>query len=133
MAIACAREGADILIRYPNEQESADAREPASHVEAAGVWQPRRGAHCRAIIDWAVSEFERLDILVNNAAFQRTYESLDEIPDEEWDHTFRTNIAAMFHLAKAAVLMRARLIDPIGQTQPNPTRTRWRPFRSGRP
>jgi NAD(P)-dependent dehydrogenase (short-subunit alcohol dehydrogenase family) len=50
-----------------------------------------------------VSELGRIDILVNNAAFQRTYESLEDIPDEEWEYTFRTNISAMFYLAKAAV------------------------------
>jgi NAD(P)-dependent dehydrogenase (short-subunit alcohol dehydrogenase family) len=60
-------------------------------------------AHCRAIIDRAISEFGRIDILVNNAAFQRTYEKLEDIPDEEWSYTFRTNIEAMFHLSKAAV------------------------------
>ena len=109
VAIAYAREGADILISYLNEQEDEDARETARHVEAAGrrcVLVPgdiAEAAHCRAIIDRAVGEFGRIDILVNNAAFQRTYQSLDDIPDEEWDYTFRTNIAAMFHLAKAAV------------------------------
>jgi NAD(P)-dependent dehydrogenase (short-subunit alcohol dehydrogenase family) len=109
VAIAFAREGADLLISYLNEREDADARETARHVEAAGrrcVMVPGDiddAAHCRAIIDRAVREFGRVDVLVNNAAFQRTYQSLDEIPDEEWDYTFRTNIAAMFHLAKAAV------------------------------
>jgi hypothetical protein len=109
VAIAYAREGADVLISYLNEQEDADARETARHVEAAGrrcVMVPgdiADASHCRAIIDRAVAEFGRIDILVNNAAFQRTYESLEEIPDEEWDYTFRTNIAAMFYLAKAAV------------------------------
>ncbi len=109
VAIAYAREGADLLISYLNEQEDADARETARHVEAAGrrcVLVPgdiADAAHCRAIIDRAVREFGRVDILVNNAAFQRTYQSLDEIPDEEWDYTFRTNIRAMFLLAKAAV------------------------------
>ena len=109
VAIAYAREGADVLISYLNEQEDEDARETARHVEAAGrrcVLLPgdiADPAHCRAIVDRAVAEFGRIDILVNNAAFQRTYQSLDEIPDEEWDYTFRTNIAAMFHLAKAAV------------------------------
>ncbi|MCP1999777.1 glucose 1-dehydrogenase [Nitrobacter winogradskyi] len=109
VAIAYAREGADILISYLNEQEDADARETARHVEAAGrrcvlvSGDISEAAHCRAIIDRAVAEFGRIDILVNNAAFQRTYESLDEISEEEWDRTFRTNIAAMFHLAKAAV------------------------------
>ena len=109
VAIAYAREGADLLISYLNEQEDADARETARHVESAGrrcVLVPgdiANPAHCRAIVERAAAEFGRIDILVNNAAFQRTYQSLDEIPDEEWDYTFRTNIAAMFHLAKAAV------------------------------
>ena len=109
VAIAFAREGADVLISYLNEREDADARETARHVEAAGrrcVLVPgdiAEASHCRAVIDRAVREFGRVDVLVNNAAFQRTYQSLDEIPDEEWDYTFRTNIAAMFHLAKAAV------------------------------
>ena len=109
VAIAYAREGADLLISYLNEQEDADARETARHVEAAGRRCVRvagdiaEAAHCRAIIDRAVAEFGRIDVLVNNAAFQRTYGALDEIPDEEWDYTFRTNITAMFRLAKAAV------------------------------
>jgi NAD(P)-dependent dehydrogenase (short-subunit alcohol dehydrogenase family) len=109
VAIAFAREGADVLISYLNEREDADARETARHVEAAGrrcVLVPgdiADAAHCRAVIDRAVREFGRVDVLVNNAAFQRTYQSLDEVPDEEWDYTFRANIAAMFHLAKAAV------------------------------
>ena len=109
VAIAFAREGADVLISYLNEREDADARETARHVEAAGrrcVLVPgdiADAAHCRAVIDRAVREFGRVDVLVNNAAFQRTYQSLDEIPDEEWDYTFRTNVTAMFHLAKAAV------------------------------
>ena len=109
VAIAFAREGADVLISYLNEREDADARETARHVEAAGrrcVLVPgdiAEASHCRAVIDRAVREFGRVDVLVNNAAFQRTYQSLDEVPDEEWDYTFRTNIAAMFHLAKAAV------------------------------
>jgi NAD(P)-dependent dehydrogenase (short-subunit alcohol dehydrogenase family) len=109
VAIAYAREGADLLISYLNEQEDEDARETARHVEAAGrrcVLVPgdlSEAAHCRAVIERAVQEFGRLDILVNNAAFQRTYDSLEEIPDEEWDYTFKTNITAMFHLAKAAV------------------------------
>jgi NAD(P)-dependent dehydrogenase (short-subunit alcohol dehydrogenase family) len=109
VAIAYAREGADVLISYLNEQEDADARETARHVEAAGRrcvlvrGDIAEAAHCRAIIDRAVSELGRIDILVNNAAFQRTYESLEDIPDEEWEYTFRTNISAMFYLAKAAV------------------------------
>jgi hypothetical protein len=109
VAIAYAREGADVLIAYLNEQEDEDARETARHVEAAGrrcVLMPgdiSEPAHARAVIDRAVSELGRIDILVNNAAFQRTYESIEDIADEEWDYTFRTNISAMFYLAKAAV------------------------------
>jgi NAD(P)-dependent dehydrogenase (short-subunit alcohol dehydrogenase family) len=60
-------------------------------------------AHCRAIVNRAVAEFGRIDILVNNAAFQRTYASIEDISDEEWDYTYRTNITAMFYLAKAVV------------------------------
>jgi hypothetical protein len=109
VAIAFAREGADVLISYLNEQEDADARETARHIEEAGrrcVLMPgdiAEATHCHAVIDRAVREFGRVDILVNNAAFQRTYESLEEIPDGEWDYTFRTNITAMFRLSKAAV------------------------------
>jgi NAD(P)-dependent dehydrogenase (short-subunit alcohol dehydrogenase family) len=109
VAIAFAREGADVLISYLNKQEDADARETAHHVEEAGrrcVLVPgdiAEAAHCQAVVDRAVREFGRIDILVNNAAFQRTYESLDEIPDDEWEYTFRTNITAMFRLSKAAV------------------------------
>jgi NAD(P)-dependent dehydrogenase (short-subunit alcohol dehydrogenase family) len=107
VAIAYAREGADVLISYLNEDD--DAKETARWVEEAGrkavlvpgdVSQPQ---HCRDIIARAVSEFGRIDVLVNNAAFQMTHESLEEIPDDEWDHTFATNVSAFFHLAKAAV------------------------------
>jgi len=107
VCIAFAREGADLLISYLNEDE--DAQETARLVEQAGrkavlipgdIAEP---AHCRAIIARAVEEFGRIDVLINNAAFQMTRESLDEIPDEEWDRTFAVNISAMFHLCKAAV------------------------------
>ena len=107
VAIAFAREGADVLISYLNEHE--DARETARLVEEAGrkaVLVPGEladPAHCRAIVERAVSEFGRVDVLVNNAAFQMTHDSLEEIPDEEWDYTFQVNITAMFHLCKAAV------------------------------
>ena len=60
-------------------------------------------AHCRAIVDQAVEAFGRIDILVNNAAHQMTFEDIVDIPDEEWDKTFRTNIHAMFYLEKAVV------------------------------
>jgi NAD(P)-dependent dehydrogenase (short-subunit alcohol dehydrogenase family) len=107
VAIAFAREGADVLISYLNEDE--DAQDTARWIEKAGrkaVLVPGdigSAEHCRAIIAQAVEAFGRIDILVNNAAQQMTFETLEEIPDEEWDKTFRTNIHAMFYLAKAAV------------------------------
>lgn len=107
VALAFAREGADVLIAYLNEHE--DARETARLVEEAGrraVLMPgdlAEPAHCCAIIDKAVQEFGKIDVLVNNAAFQMSHDSIEEIPDEEWDYTFQVNITAMFHTCKAAV------------------------------
>jgi hypothetical protein len=107
VAIAFAREGADVLISYLDEDE--DAHDTARLVEEAGqraVLVPGNVAdpqHCRDIIARAVEEFGRLDVLVNNAAYQMSRESLEDIPDDEWDYTFATNISAMFHLCKAAV------------------------------
>jgi NAD(P)-dependent dehydrogenase (short-subunit alcohol dehydrogenase family) len=106
VAIAFAREGADVLISYLNEDQ--DAQETAKYIEAAGqkaVLVPgdiSNEEHCKEIIKRAVSELGGLDILVNNAAFQMERESLQEISTEEWDRTFRVNIHAMFYLCKAA-------------------------------
>jgi NAD(P)-dependent dehydrogenase (short-subunit alcohol dehydrogenase family) len=107
VALAFAREGADVLISYYNEHE--DAEKTKKIVEDAGrsaILMPgdiKDAAHCRAIIDKAVKEFGRVDILVNNAAHQASFQDVTEISDEEWDVTFRTNIHAMFYLVKAAV------------------------------
>ena len=107
VALAYAREGADVLISYLSEHEEAE--ETRRLVEEAGrkaVVMPgdiQHAEHCRAIIDRAVSELGGIDILVNNAAHQDTFEEITEIPDEEWEVTFRINIHAMFYLAKAAV------------------------------
>jgi NAD(P)-dependent dehydrogenase (short-subunit alcohol dehydrogenase family) len=107
VAIAYAREGADVLISYLNEDE--DAKDTAQLVEQAGrraVLVPgdiSRPQHCRDLIARAVSEFGKVDILVANAAYQMTRTSLEDIPDDEWDYTFATNVSAMFHLCKAAV------------------------------
>ena len=107
VAIAYAREGADVLISYLDEHD--DAAETRRWVEQAGrkcVLVPgdiSDAAHCRAIVDRAVAEFGRLDILVNNAAFQMAHQSLDEITDEEWGKTFAINIHAQFYLVKAAL------------------------------
>jgi NAD(P)-dependent dehydrogenase (short-subunit alcohol dehydrogenase family) len=107
VAIAYAREGADVLISYLDEDE--DAKETAQYVEQAGrravlvkgdVSDP---AHCREIVTRAVEELGRIDILVSNAAYQMTHETIEEISDDEWDYTFRTNVHAMFYLCKAAL------------------------------
>ncbi|KAA3436675.1 SDR family oxidoreductase [Rufibacter hautae] len=105
-AIAFAREGADVLISYLNEEE--DARDTAKWIEQAGrkaVLVPgdiTDEAHCKAIVQRAVDEFGQIDILVNNAAFQMARESMQDISSEEFDKTFKTNVYAMFYLCKAA-------------------------------
>jgi len=123
VALAYAREGADVLISYLNEHD--DAKETARLVEEAG----RRAilvpgdladpAHCRAVIERAVNEFGRIDVLVNNAAFQMSHESIEDIPDDEWDYTFQVNITAMFHLCKAAVKHMPRGSSIINTTSIN--------------
>src|SRR5688500_16724620 len=107
VAIAFAREGADVLISYLNEHE--DAKETAKYVESAGrkcvlvAGDISDRAHAKTIIPKAVAEFGKVDILVNNAAFQLTHETLEEVSDEEWDHTVATNLTAMFVLTKDAI------------------------------
>jgi NAD(P)-dependent dehydrogenase (short-subunit alcohol dehydrogenase family) len=107
VAIAFAREGADVLIAYLNEHD--DAKETQRLVEEAGrkaVLLPgdiQSAAHCRKIIDTALTKLGGIDILVNNAAHQATFKSIEDISDEEWELTFRVNIHAMFYLTKAAV------------------------------
>lgn len=106
VAIAFAREGADIVLSYLNEHE--DARSTAEWIEKAGrkvVMVPgdiREEAHCNELVQTAASQLGGLDILVNNAAFQRTYQDIADITADEWDTTFRTNIYAPFFLSKAA-------------------------------
>jgi NAD(P)-dependent dehydrogenase (short-subunit alcohol dehydrogenase family) len=130
VAIAFAREGADVLISYLNEDD--DARDVARIVEEAGrrcVLVPgdlADAAHCRAVVDRAVREFGGIDILVNNAAYQMMHKSLDEISDEEWDYTFRLNVGAYFRLAKAALPHMKPGSSIIGSSSvnsdtPNPT------------
>jgi NAD(P)-dependent dehydrogenase (short-subunit alcohol dehydrogenase family) len=107
VALAFAREGADVLISYLNEEP--DAQETVRAVQAAG----RQGVavagdigderHCRALVERAVREFGRLDILVNNAAFQMTHEGVADLPAAELERTFRTNVYAMFYLCQAAL------------------------------
>ena len=107
VAIAFAREGADVVISYLEEEE--DARETASWIEKAGrkailaAGDIKDEAHCKALVARTVAEFGKIDVLVNNAAHQATFSSIEDISAEEWDLTFRTNIYSMFYLSKAAV------------------------------
>jgi NAD(P)-dependent dehydrogenase (short-subunit alcohol dehydrogenase family) len=107
VALAYAREGADILVSYLSEDD--DARQTGRLVEEAGrkailvggdVQDPR---HCRTIVERAVADLGGIDILVNNAAHQASFKELSDISDEEWELTFKVNIHAMFYLTKAAV------------------------------
>jgi NAD(P)-dependent dehydrogenase (short-subunit alcohol dehydrogenase family) len=130
VAIAFAREGADVLISYLNEHD--DANETAELVRKEGrkavlvAGQLADPAHCREVIDRAVAEFGRIDVLVNNAAYQMSHETIEEVTDEEWDYTMDVNIGAMFRLCKAALPhMRAggSIINTtsINSDQPKPT------------
>jgi NAD(P)-dependent dehydrogenase (short-subunit alcohol dehydrogenase family) len=130
VAIAYAREGADVLISYLSED--SDAKDTAGYVEQAGrravlvkgdIADPQ---HCKDIIKTAVDELGGVDILVSNAAYQMTHETLDEISDDEWDYTFDTNIGAMFRLCKAAIPHMKSGASIIGSSSvnsdmPNPT------------
>ncbi len=130
VALAYAREGADVLICYLDEHD--DAAETKRLVEQAGrtaILVPgdlSDPARARAVVDKAVAAFGRIDVLVNNAAHQATFQSLEDISDAEWQLTFATNIHAMFYLAKAAVphMQRGGVIintTSINADQPNET------------
>jgi NAD(P)-dependent dehydrogenase (short-subunit alcohol dehydrogenase family) len=130
VAIAFAREGADVVISYLEEDE--DARETARWVDDAGRKAVlARGdisdeAFARSLVQLAVKEFGRLDILVNNAAHQATFDHLEDISSAEWDLTFRTNVYAMFYLCQEAVKHMkpgSTIINTssINATSPSPT------------
>ena len=107
VAIAYAREGADILIAYLSEKDDAD--EVKALIEGEGrkavlvAGDLQNPDHCRSVIKRAVEELGGIDILVNNAAHQATFSDIGDISDEEWEMTFKVNIHAMFYLTKAAV------------------------------
>ena len=108
VALAFAREGADVLISYLEEEES-DAQETVQVIEDAGrkaVKMPgdiSDEAVCQAMIQKAVEEFGQIDVLVNNAAHQMTVSGIADVSTELLDRTFKTNIYAMFWLTKAAL------------------------------
>ena len=107
VAIAFAREGADVLIAYLNEND--DAQEVKDLIEKEGrkavliAGDLSKPEHCRSVVKRALDEFGTIDILVNNAAHQATFKKIADISDEEWQTTFAVNIHAMFYLTKAAV------------------------------
>jgi NAD(P)-dependent dehydrogenase (short-subunit alcohol dehydrogenase family) len=107
VAIAYAREGADVVISYLDEHE--DAKDTAKRVEEAGqqalliAGDITEAAHCRSIVAQTAERFGKIDIVVNNAAFQMTRTALEEIDDDEFDRTMKTNLYAMFYICKAAV------------------------------
>jgi NAD(P)-dependent dehydrogenase (short-subunit alcohol dehydrogenase family) len=107
VAIAFAREGADVVISYLSEDE--DAAETQRLVEQAGrkalliPGDVSDAGHCRTIVERTVQTFGRVDILVNNAAHQASFQAVEDISDEEWEVTFATNIHAMFYLVKATL------------------------------
>ena len=130
VALAFAREGADVAISYLDEH--ADARGAARAVEEAGrraltiAGDVGSEAHCRSLVDRTIRELGRIDVLVNNAAFQREHEDIGEFTSEELERTFRTNVFAMFWLCQAALphLPRGGSIINVSSIQayePSPT------------
>lgn len=108
IAIAFAREGADVIISYGYDSEEDDAKETAKWVDQAGQkailsqGDLKDHKYCQDLVKLALKEFGQLDILLNNAAFQMGHKTLKEIPIEEWDITFNTNIRSMFYLCQTA-------------------------------
>ena len=108
VAIAYAREGADVVISY-TPQEEKDGQDRVRWIESAGrkalavPGDVGDESYCRDPVERTFREFGRLDVLVNNAAYQMTHEKLEEFGSDEWDHTFRTNLYSMFYFAKAAI------------------------------
>lgn len=108
VAIAFAREGADVLISYLSDIEDEDANDTKKWVKKAGQkavlvkGDISKENHCKEIVATAVAEFGQIDILVNNAAFQMGRSKMADISSEEWIKTFDTNIHPIFYLSKAA-------------------------------
>jgi NAD(P)-dependent dehydrogenase (short-subunit alcohol dehydrogenase family) len=130
VALAFAREGADVLISYLNEED--DARETVRVVRETGrtcIAVPgdiTREQHCQTLVERALTEFGCLDILVNNAAYQMTREGIAELSTGEWDRTLKTNLYSMFWLCKSALASMAEGGAIINTTsiqayQPSPT------------
>ncbi|MDQ3170022.1 MAG: SDR family oxidoreductase [Acidobacteriota bacterium] len=108
VSVMFAREGADVAIVYLSVEQK-DAEETGRAIERAGrralliPGDVTQSAFCREAVEETVRELGGLDILVNNAAYQNRQKGLDELSEEQWDHTFRTNIYGYFYMAKAAI------------------------------
>ncbi|MGN0003660.1 MAG: SDR family oxidoreductase [Sphingobacterium composti] len=108
VAIAMAREGAKVIISYKEKIEDEDAKDTLDWVQKAGSegfvirGDIRSENHCMKIVERTLAKYNKIDILINNAAYQMTYDNLDEIDTTEWNKTFDTNIRAMFYLVKYA-------------------------------
>ena len=108
VAVLFAREGADVAITHL-PQEAADARETVEAIEAEGgkafaiSGDIRKPAFASRAVKRTIAKLGKLDILVNNAAYQQHQESLDELSATQWDRTFKTNIYGYFFMAKAAL------------------------------
>jgi hypothetical protein len=108
VAIAFAKEGADVVLSYLPEEES-DALAASVIIHEAGQKALRlpgdigSADYAKSLVSAAMKEFGRLDIVVNNAGFQMTHDNIDEIPLEEFEHTFRTNVFGTFFLSQAAL------------------------------
>jgi NAD(P)-dependent dehydrogenase (short-subunit alcohol dehydrogenase family) len=109
IAIAFAREGADVAIGYLDDMEDDDAEETRRWVEKAGrrclvhQFDVRDPKACKQFVEKAVGEFGRLDIVVNNAAYQMAKEGIEELTPEHIEKTFRTNIFGYFYMVQAAL------------------------------
>lgn len=132
VAIAMAREGADVVISYKDAIEDEEAADTQKWVEKAGQkallvrGDITNESHCKRIVEKTVDQFGKIDILVNNAAYQMTYETVEEITAEEWNKTFETNLSAMFYFVKHAKAHMAPGSSIINTTSvnaydPNPT------------
>jgi NAD(P)-dependent dehydrogenase (short-subunit alcohol dehydrogenase family) len=129
VALAFAREGADVLISYLDEHDDADDAvrlvEDAGRQGVALAGDLTEPGHCERVIEQAVEAFGHLDVLVNNAAFQMARDSLDDISDDEWDRTLATNLTATFRLCRAALPHLERgasiiITTSIQEDQPTP-------------
>lgn len=132
IAIAFAREGSDVVISYLSDEEDEDAKDTAGWVEKAGrkallfKGDLNNKDICNILIETTIQTFGKIDVLINNAAFQMGREKIEEISTEEWQLTFDTNVLTMFHLCKLSIPYMPKGSSIINTTsvnayQPNPT------------